>query len=371
MINGIADSVVSVASQGNRSGIAGPQSFDFTLPDELSAREPAEMRGLARDGVRLMVSHADYDRVTHTRFRSLPRFLSPGDVLVVNATATMNAALDAVRTTARRTDEPVTLHLSTALDDGRWVVELRRQTAEGNKPLLDAHAGEELILPASAIAVLEAPYAGPRLWIASIATQGTVLDLANRHGRPIRYDYVPRQWPLDYYQTVFARVQGSAEMPSAGRPFTPGLLRELQRIGVQIAPILLHTGVSSLEAHEPPYPERFAVPAATADAVNVAHATRHRVVAVGTTSLRALESAALPDGTITATNGWTDLVISPERGIFATDALITGFHAPRASHLALLSALAGPRTIELAYRAALRYRYLWHEFGDSHLLLAR
>jgi S-adenosylmethionine:tRNA ribosyltransferase-isomerase len=192
---------------------------------------------------------------------------------------------------------------------------------------------------------------------------------AEEFGAPIRYGYVRKRWPLYMYQTMFGTEPGSAEMPSAGRPFTADIVMRLQSMGVVVAPIILHTGVASLEAGEPPYPERFRVTACTADAVNRARASHQRVVAVGTTVVRALETVASPDGTVSAAEGWTDLVVTPERGLRVVDALVTGFHEPRASHLALLEAIAGRRHLGIAYSAAIEQRYLWHEFGDLHLII--
>jgi S-adenosylmethionine:tRNA ribosyltransferase-isomerase len=188
-------------------------------------------------------------------------------------------------------------------------------------------------------------------------------------GRPIAYDYVPRHWPLASYQTVFAREPGSAEMPSAGRPFTDRLLTDLVTRGVALAPVLLHTGVSSLERGEPPLPEWFRVPAATARLVESTRRAGGRIVAVGTTVTRALESVAAADGSVAAGEGWTDLVLGPDRPARVVDGLVTGWHEPGASHLLLLEAVAGARLVQSAYLAAASAGYLWHEFGDSALLL--
>jgi len=191
----------------------------------------------------------------------------------------------------------------------------------------------------------------------------------HRHGRPIRYGYVPQQWPLADYQTAYALEPGSAEMPSAGRPFTSQLVTRLAAGGVLVVPLTLHTGVSSPERDEAPYPERYEVPAATARVVNAVHGWGGRVIAVGTTVVRALETVADADGTVRAGSGWTSLVVAPERGLRAVDGLITGWHEPRASHLDLLAAAAGTELLERSYREALEHGYLWHEFGDSHLVL--
>ncbi|HKG90515.1 MAG TPA: S-adenosylmethionine:tRNA ribosyltransferase-isomerase [Gemmatimonadaceae bacterium] len=350
------------------------ETLDFELPEALAAAEPPEARGLARDQVRLMVSRAA-DAIAHLRFVDFPDALAPGDLLVVNASATINAALDAQREGGER----VVLHLSSPHPGGGagvWVVELRRRIAgAGTVPLLDAGAGERLRLAAGASATLLGPFGagmpngGARLWAAKLAVPGGVLAFAARHGRPIRYGYVRDPWPLSYYQTLFAAEPGSAEMPSAGRAFTPAVVSRLAERGVRIAPLVLHTGVASLETGEPPYPERYRVPAATADAVNHTRAAGGRVVAVGTTVVRALETVAAPDGRVRAGAGWTDLVITPGRGVRAVDALLTGLHAPRASHLAMLEAVAGRDHLAAAYAAALEEEYRWHEFGDAHLIL--
>ena len=352
--------------------------LDFQLPDELSAHEPPEARGLARDDVRLMVSRVHDNTITHTRFSHLPDLLVPGDVLVVNTSATINAALPAVREARDASARDVVLHLSTPLLGENWVVELRRRSPAGSTPLLDAEAGKRLRLPAGGSARLLEPYvpAGRdfstghvRLWIAALRLPSDALTYTARHGSPIRYAYVPKQWGLSFYQTVFSDEPGSAEMPSAGRAFTQGMLDRLTRDGVRIAPLLLHTGVSSLEGGESPYPERYRVPRATAQIINSARALGSRIIAVGTTAVRAIETVASDDGDVRPGHGWTDLVITPERGLRVVNAILTGLHAPNATHLSMLEALASRDHLSLAYAAALRHRYLWHEFGDLHLIL--
>lgn len=328
--------------------------FDFTLPPELEAHEPPEARGLRRDDVRLLVGRPG--AVTHHRFTDLPSQLRPGDVLVVNTSATMPAAVDVVGLDA-------VLHVSTELDDGHWLVELRHHPA--------GTGGQVLELKGGAKVVLIRPYSD-RLWVAWFDVD-SVPSYLRRYGRPIRYPYVDGDWPIEFYQTVFAResdgAAASAEMPSAGRPFTEALVTRLVSQGVGFAPITLHTGVASAEAHEKPYPERFSVSPVTARLVNEARAAGGRVIAVGTTAVRALESAATPDGTVMAAAGWTDLIVTPDRGVYAVDGLLTGFHEPRASHLQMLAAVAGPDLLSACYREAIAAGYLWHEFGDINLLL--
>jgi len=342
---------------------------DFELPPGLEAAEPPEARGVARDQVRLLA--AGQDGLAHATFAALGRFLSPGDLLVVNTSATLAAAVDGERPGGRA----VVVHFSTRLDNGRWLAELR-PPGRATGPVTDAVAGERIALPAGASLVLESA-AGTRLWRARLAAEAGPYAYLAAHGRPISYAYLHRPWPLRDYQTVFARDPGSAEMPSAGRPFSTGLVTGLVTAGIVIAPITLHTGVSSLEAGEPPLPERFTVPAATAELVTLTRAAGRRVIAVGTTVTRALETAADRPGTdgtaardgIGPADGWTELVLGPGRPARVVDGIVTGWHAPGASHLALLTAVAGPDLVAAAYAEAIRHGYLWHEFGDSALLI--
>jgi S-adenosylmethionine:tRNA ribosyltransferase-isomerase len=405
----------------------------WSVPEELSARVPAERRGpgLGRDAVRLLVSRGT--EVAHHAFPELPGLLRAGDLLLVNTSPTLAAAAD-----GRLGSDRVVVHFSTRGEDGRWAVELRAPDGRGTtRPRAGGPAGAVVELAEGVRLVLEEPLAAgsERLWWARAVASGArdgrvrggnalgggphdggardgeatgadatgtdardggtadagtrdggaagrvvrpsgVVDvpgLLRRHGRPIRYAYTERDQPLSAYQTVFALPgadgAGSAEMPSAARPFTPRLVAELVSRGVQFAPLTLHTGVASAEAHEPPYPERFAVPEASARLVNAARAGGGRVVAVGTTAVRAVESAAGADGIVRACAGWTDLVVTPGRGVRVVDGLLTGLHEPEASHLLMLEAVAGREAVERGYEEALAGRYLWHEFGDVHLLL--
>lgn len=353
------------------------QPMSFEVPNELLAHEPPEARGLARDEVRLLISWSDTDRIHHTRFSQLPHYLQPGDLLVVNSSATINASLPAIDAAPDHHDTDLRIHLSTQLTPTRWVVELRRMTEKGAAPLLDASPDRRLLLPAGAEARLTEPWApgahpiagaGTRLWVAELDLPDDVLTYTSREGEPIRYSYVPKVWPLSFYQTMFAREPGSAEMPSAGRPFTPRVLAALTEHGVRIATITLHTGVSSLEAGERPYPERYRVSGGTALMVNATRREGGRVIAVGTTVVRALETVASSDGMAHAGEGWTDHVVTPERPPRVVDGLVTGLHPPNASHLAMLEAFTGREQLARAYDAALRERYLWHEFGDVHFI---
>jgi S-adenosylmethionine:tRNA ribosyltransferase-isomerase len=331
---------------------------DFVLPAEREAHDPPEARGLARDGVRLLVSRRASGEVSHHAFTDLPGLLLPGDLLVVNTTGTLPAQV--------RAGGGLAVHFSTAQLDGTWLVELRRLENKISMPNGHGHPGQVIPLPAGALLTLQGR-ATARLWRARLSV--AVVPYLLRHGLPIRYSYVRRDWPLSFYQTVFAARPGSAEMPSASRPFTPEVVTALATRGVLIAPLTLHCGVSSLEAGEDPYPEPYDVPPATARLVNHVRASGGRVIAAGTTVVRALETAARADGRVLPAAGWTSHVVTPETGVRAVDGLLTGLHEPRSSHLRMLAAFAGPGLLARCYAEAIGAGYLWHEFGDVHLLI--
>ncbi len=342
----------------------------FELPEGSEATEPPEARGLPRDGVRLLV--AGPDTIEDTRFQHLGEHLEPGDLLVVNTSATRAAAIDGVHERLG----PVVVHLSTELSDGVWVVEVR--TAPDAAARIRTCVAGDRIRTAGPELTLAAPYGphgqrkGSRLWRTEPLEPVALGNTLAAHGRPIRYGYLERPWPLTSYQTVFAdprETGASAEMASAGRPFSTDLVTRLVSAGIRLAPITLHAGVSSLESGEAPPAEPYRVPESTAALVNWTRRTGGRVVAVGTTVTRALESATGPDGRVRPARGWTDLVISRERPVRVVNGLITGWHDPQASHLLMLEAVAGAELVRRAYEQALKSKYLWHEFGDSCLFL--
>ena len=324
----------------------------FDLPPELEASVPPEARGITRDAVRLMVAYKSDGRLVHANFNELPRFLDAGDLVVVNTSGTLAAAVDA---TGPR-GEQLSVHLSTQLPAGLWVVELRHD----DHPFRDAGPGWVLKLPASGEVELLAPYgdSNGRLWVAVLRLLDPLHTYLAVHGRPIRYGYVRGSWPISMYQNVYANEPGSAEMPSAGRPFTPEVITRLVAKGVAVAPLILHTGVSSLESHEAPYAEYYRVPAHTAHLVNDTHRQGGRVIAIGTTVVRSLETVADQRGRVHPGEGWTETVITPERGVRAVDGLLTGWHEPEASHLDMLEAIAGRGLVEDSYDAALAEAYL-------------
>ncbi len=330
------------------------------------ATHPPEYRGIGRDQVRLLV--AAPTGVRHACFTDLPRLLEPGDLLVVNTSATLPAAV-----TGRLGTDLLPVHVSMRLDDGTWVIEARRP--DGSGPDRGLSAGTEVDLGDGVRVRLVSTYPvphqpGSRLWRALVLGPTDLADHLAGRGRPIRYGHVDREYPLTDYQTVYAAEPGSAEMPSAGRPISERMLARLLARGVLVSDVTLHAGVSSPEMHEAPTPERFVVPAHTADLVDLTRRRGRRVVAVGTTVVRALESVVAPWGQVRAGAGWTDLVLDGTHRTRVVDGLVTGLHEAQSSHLLLLRAVAGRDLVDAAYDAvADDGGYLWHEFGDSMVLL--
>jgi S-adenosylmethionine:tRNA ribosyltransferase-isomerase len=341
-------------------------TLGFVLDAEHEAHQPPEVARGRRDHVRLLVS-AGSAPPAHTRFDALGEFLRTGDLVVVNTSATIPGAVD-----ARMPDgDPVVVHFSGDLPGGASLVEVR-QPADGTTVPRVVTDPAVLDLLGLGRVQLHTPFAASRrLWLATARFDdgATLFEFLDAHGRPIRYRHVPREWPLDAYQTVFAREPGSVEMPSAARPFSTELVTDLVGRGIALAPLVLHTGVSSLEGEERPYPERYRVPRATADAI---HATRHnggRVIAIGTTVVRALATVTDDRGVVHPGEGWTDVMVTADAPVRSIDGLVTGWHEPESTHLMMLESFADRAVLGEAYSAALDAGYLWHEFGDSHLIL--
>jgi S-adenosylmethionine:tRNA ribosyltransferase-isomerase len=339
-------------------------ALDFELPAVLEATEPAEVRGRGRDDVRLLVARRRDLHLAHGRFWQLPEFLEPGDLVVINTSATLPAAVP--------TMNGLELHFSTSLPAGLHLVELREPHGAASVPFTGGAPGQRLLLPGAAEVELLARWSGGnRLWVANVDLPSghDLVSYLHAEGHPIRYSHITRPWPLSAHQTTYGNEPGSAEMPSAGRAFTPEIFTALITRGVAVAPITLHTGVSSPEADEAPYPEPYRVLATTAALVNHTKSRGGRVIAVGTTVVRALETVADDTGMAHPGEGWTELVVTPARGVRVVDGLLTGWHEPRASHLALVETVAGRDLLERSYAAAVDNGYRWHEFGDLHLVL--
>jgi S-adenosylmethionine:tRNA ribosyltransferase-isomerase len=352
--------------------------FTFTLPSELSAKEPPERRGLARDQVRLLVINRAHEELHHARFDQIGDFLRGGDVLVFNSSRTLPASLsgcaDCLAARGEASAPCMEVRLAQHLPDDSWLALLLCK--RGDPFGCGLRTGMRIDFPEDLYADVEGrDETIPRLWQLRFSKSGAeFIDLIYRHGSPVRYKYVSAPWELDYYQTVYAREPGSAEMPSAGRAFTWKLLFDLRRRGIEVAYLVLHTGLSSymddeLDRQHPASEEEYFVSEETAAKINAAHTRGGRVVAVGTTVVRALESIAEADGRIEPQRGYTRLHITSAHSLRAVDGLLTGLHEPEASHLDLLSAFLPPERIRAAYSEAIERRYLWHEFGDLNLIL--
>ena len=325
------------------------------LPALVEATEPPEYRGIARDGVRMLVTDRQTRSHAHAHFYDLPRLLRADDLLVVNDSATLAASIVA----RQGNGDAIRLHVSTKIDERLWMVEPRGRVAAGETLMLAGGATVTMIVPVEP--------RQPRVWYAAFQLNVPMYEYLAHFGSPISYAYLRRSFPLRDYQTLFAREMGSSEMPSAARPFTKSVVAELCDRGVEIATVTLHCGVASFEAPERPATERFAVSCATADRVSNARRQGRRVIAVGTTVVRALESAATDDGVVAA-SGWTDLIIDETYRPKAVDALLSGFHDANATHLSLLHAFVDAELLQDAYAVAAESGYRYHEFGDVHLI---
>lgn len=341
------------------------QPIQFALPPELEAHEPPEYRGQRRDHVRLLVIPRTGGPIVHTRFDFLGEHLHRGDLLVVNTSRTLPGLLKA----HDETGQVVEVRLSHRVADNTWAALLLDGRRRVGHPGMTLDYGQGF-----SASVLASDPELPFLWqVRFDRCCGALLDQIYRLGLPIHYDYVPEALPLDLYQTIYAGEPGSVEMPSAGRAFSWELLFRLRRKGIDLATLSLHTGLSStrddaLDAAHPVYPEEFEIPLSTARAVNSARRNGGKVVAVGTTVVRALETAAESDGTVAPMRGWTRLHIDAPHRLQAVDALLTGLHEPHASHLDLLSAFTDTQSLQAAYLEAIQQGYLWHEFGDMNLI---
>jgi len=321
----------------------------------VDATEPPEHRGVARDAVRMLVTDRRARSQTHAHFYDLPSLLRPGDLLVVNDSATLPAALLA----RRRSGSTLPLHVSTQIDERLWTVEPRGPVTSAETLMLPGGATTKLLAPADP--------RRPRLWYAAFELPVPMPAYLARFGAPIAYAYLSRSFPLADYQTLFARQAGSSEMPSAARPFTERVVARLQNRGIKIATVTLHCGVASFESPERPGTERFFVPPAAAEKVNTARREGRRVIAIGTTVVRALESA-VTEGAVIASQGWTDLFIDQAYRLRTVDALLSGFHDATGTHVSMLRAFIDEDLLQDAYAEAANRGYFCHEFGDVHLI---
>ncbi|MFD1359667.1 S-adenosylmethionine:tRNA ribosyltransferase-isomerase [Fictibacillus halophilus] len=338
-------------------------AMKFELPQELNAKEPPERRGIRRDYVKMMVLDKTTGHTEHTKFFQLDRYLKKGDLIVLNASRTVPAVLKSIR---EIDGTEVEVRLAHRKNESIW----EALPVSGN-----LKKGEIIrFSPSLTATVVEQSSDSPFVSLAFNLCCSSLYNQIYSLGEPVRYEYIQEPWNLDYYQTVFATIPGSVEMPSAGRAFSWELLFRLQKKGVQIAYITLHTGLSYLlddKWHKGPDKnfENYEVPEETVNMIRETKAAGGRVVAVGTTVVRALETVALEKNELQAQTGWTNLYITENTKLEICDGLITGMHEPEASHLQLLSAFVDKDKLYDAYKDAIEQRYLWHEFGDMNLIL--
>lgn len=345
-----------------------PSVIQFDLPQYLACPTPTEERNLERDEVRLLVS-TNSGEIEHTTFNHFPSFLQEGDVLVVNTSATIPAALPVSLPGGRQGR----LHISSKLNNGKWLIEIREISGTKTKRWHEGEEGMVFQLPSGTSATLKQRFYKNdqwlHLWVVEFNLHQPMQTYLAANARPIQYEKLDRQYPLSYYQAFFSFHPGSSEMPSAGRGFTPGIIERLLKKGVALAPVILHTGVSSLEENETPYPEYMEIDPVSTSIINTAKRQGRRIIAVGTTAIRAIETAVNNEGSLLPYRGSTELFIDESYTMKIIDGLLTGFHEPKASHLNMLQSVGGFDHIDKAYQEAIKAGYYWHQFGDLHLIL--
>jgi len=349
-------------------------SYDFALPADLIAQEPAP----ERDASRLLVLDRRRGSFQHRRFRELPDLLVPGDLLVTNRSRVFRARLLGRRAGGGEAE----VLLVRRLDDADWLALVRpgRRLRPGAQIEVAADLSVEILATAPAPTATGRPTGppGPLRHVRLHATGGTAEGALDRHGHVPLPPYIhrpDRPGDLERYQTIYAREPGSVAAPTAGLHFTPGLFAALAQKGIETASLVLHVGpgtfrpveVDDVREHHVD-PERYTLPPESAAALDRARAERRRIVAVGTTVTRTLESALDESGRFRPGDGETSLVVVPGHSFRAVDALITNFHLPRSSLLLLVSAFAGRERLLAAYAAAIAERYRFYSYGDAMLI---
>ncbi|MBM7662655.1 S-adenosylmethionine:tRNA ribosyltransferase-isomerase [Bacillus mesophilus] len=332
----------------------------FEVPNHLNAHQPIEFIGKNRDEVKLMILDRFTARTFHGEFQDLGEFLETGDVLVLNNSRTIPAVLK-----GKQGNRDIEIRLSRKVNELQWEALLTG----------GPYTGQNLLLPDNVKAKIIGNGSENPLVILQFSVSGQdFYNFLYEYGEPIRYEYIKQPWSLDSYQTVYSSVPGSVEMPSAGRAFSWRLLNELRNKGVELAFVQLHAGLSYYGHDQWPdpskHPERFHIPTEAADKINRAKRNGKRVIAVGTTVVRTLETAGDDRGYVSEGSGVTHLYIHKETNIKVVDGLLTGLHEPEASHLDLLSAFVDREMLFKAYHHAIDRGYLWHEFGDMNLILS-
>lgn len=337
------------------------KAFDYDLPEELIAQDPLEDRSSSR----LMVLDKKTGDIEHKIFRDVVDYLQPGDCLVLNNTKVIPARLFGVK---EGTEAKIEILLLKRKENDIW--ETLVKPGKKCKPGVKISFGEGLLIGE----VLEVVEDGNRL--IRFHYDGIFEEILDQLGQMPLPPYITHQLKdKNRYQTVYAKYDGSAAAPTAGLHFTPELLQQIRDMGIDIAEVTLHVGlgtfrpvkVDTIEEHHM-HSEFYRIEQSEADKINRAKANGHRVIAVGTTSTRTLESAAEEDGTLREKSGWTDIFIYPGYKFKVIDALITNFHLPQSTLVMLVSALAGREHILAAYKKAVEEKYRFFSFGDAMLI---
>ena len=346
-------------------------SINFTLPDELRAKKPPELRGINHDHVRLFVIDRNNRMTYHSAFNHLSDFLRRGDLLIFNSSRTLPASLKTINYKAQQNLE---VRLAEHLPDDCWLVLFLYQNKNHFHSNLKPGLRIEFASGLSAT-IIERNIHNPRLWKIKFSANGPeLINIFYQIGKPIHYGYISAPLPLEYFLTVFAKDPVSSEMPSAGRAFTWKMLFDLKNKGIDTAFLTLHTGLSSYMNGDPNAgqlvaEEEYFISESTADKIETNKARNGRIVAVGTSVVRVLESCAIQTGKVLPGHAYTSPRMTEGHKLKIADGLITGFHEPEASHLDLLSAFLSPSLIKKSYEEAIEKNYLWHEFGDLCLII--
>lgn len=336
--------------------------FDYDLPESSIAQEPTQQR----DASRLMVIYRSKPDVEHRFFKDLPDYLNDGDVLVINDTKVIPARLTGKKVSGGANIEMLLLK---PIDAYRWEVLVR----PGKKVKIN----DQLVFGNELFSGKITGYTDSGGRVIEFSFEGNFEDLIQEAGKMPLPPYIKKYTgDPQRYQTIYARQKGSVAAPTAGLHFTEELLEKLQKKGVTLKTIILHVGlgtfrpvsVEDITIHRM-HSEYFEISGDTAHSVNLARKKGGRVVAVGTTTVRCLETAARENVCLSATSGWTDLFIYPGYSFKVVDSMITNFHLPRSTLLMMVSAFAGSEKILSAYRLAVREKYRFFSFGDAMLIL--
>lgn len=335
--------------------------FDYYLPENLIAQHPIE----PRDSSRLLVLHRETKKIEHNVFGNIDKYLNPGDTLVINETMVLPARLFATR----ETGAVIEVVLLNQISIDKWEVLVR--------PGKKAKVGTKLIFSPDELEayVVDNTESGGR--ILEFKYSGNFFEIIDRIGQMPLPPYIKEELvDKERYQTVYARERGAAAAPTAGLHFTNELLKSLEEKGIIIAKVLLHVGlgtfrpvkVENISEHSM-HAEYYEIDAVNAEKINNAKKNGNKVISVGTTSSRTLESVALPDGTVQPGKGWTDIFIYPGYKFKVVDGLITNFHLPKSTLLMLISAFAGRDLIMDTYREAVEKEYRFFSFGDAMFII--